>query len=58
MDVENKYGVIKALEELRQKFNLTKTDVAEMTGLHARTLFDTLNGQRSLTKNKIGRASR
>jgi transcriptional regulator with XRE-family HTH domain len=55
MDLENKYGVIKALEELRQKFNLTKTDVAEMTGLSARTLFDILKGQRSLTKNTSDR---
>ena len=51
MNLTNEAGVIEALEELCQKFNLTKKDLAGMAGANERTLRGILTGDRILTKS-------
>jgi len=51
MDLKNEAGVTEALKDLCQKFNLTKTDLAEMAGANVRTIRGILNANKTLTKS-------
>jgi hypothetical protein len=51
MNLTNEPGVIEALEDLCEKFNLTKKDLAGMARANERTLRGILNADQTLTKS-------